>query len=267
MDAGAPTPALRAPHGANGIGVRHSQTEVRGVRTSIRMHSQGSIDVLRPVTYAAVISLAAFAAIAADPSEPLTPAQEHASFRLADERLTIELVAAEPEVVSPVAISFDADGQLFVAEMLDYPNAQTSGRIRLIEDRDGDGRYETATVFADRLPFPNGVLPWRGGVLVTAAPDIWYLSDTNGDGRADERRVLFTGFGLGNQQLRVNGLTWGLDNWIYGANGHSDGEIRKPEDSPGKAIAIRGHDFRFRPDTGEFEIVAGRSQFGLARDD
>src|SRR6185503_16236523 len=204
---------------------------------------------------------------AAEPSLPLAPQEERTSFRLADERLTIELVAAEPNVVSPVAISFDADGRLFVAEMLDYPNAQTSGRIRLLEDRDGDGRYETATVFADQLPFPNGVLPWRGGVLVTAAPDIWHLSDTNGDGRADERRVLFTGFGLGNQQLRVNGLTWGLDNWIYGANGRSEGEIRKPEDSPGKAISIRGHDFRFRADSGEFEAIAGRSQFGLTRDD
>jgi len=151
--------------------------------------------------------------------------------------------------------------------MLDYPNAQTAGRIRLLEDRDGDGRYETATVFADKLPFPNGVLPWRGGLLVTAAPDIWYLSDTNGDGRADERRVLFTGFGLGNQQLRVNGLTWGLDNWVFGANGRSEGEIRRPDDSPGKTISIRGHDFRFRPDTSEFEAIAGRSQFGLARDD
>lgn len=202
-----------------------------------------------------------------EPSKPLTPAQEQAFFRLADPRLTVELVAAEPDILSPVAMSFDADGRLFVAEMLDYPNAQTSGQIRVLEDRDGDGRLESTTTFADKLPFPNGVLPWKGGVLVTAAPNIWYLSDTNSDGRADERRVLFTGFGLGNQQLRVNGLMWGLDNWVYGANGRSEGEIRKPDDSPGKAVSIRGHDFRFRPDTGEFEAIAGRSQFGLARDD
>jgi len=214
-------------------------------------------------------------------STPLTPAQEKASFHFADERLTIELVAAEPDVVSPVAIAFDADGRLYVAEMLDYPNAQTSGRIRMLEDRDGDGRYATATVFADNLPFPNGVLPWKGGVLVTAAPDIWYLSDTNGDGRADERRVLFTGFGLGNQQLRVNGLTWGLDNWVYGANGRSEGEVRRPENATsalplphpmgeGSGVmvtSIRGHDFRFRPETLEFEAIAGRSQFGQTRDD
>src|SRR5207247_935130 len=78
----------------------------------------------------------------------------------------------------------------------------------------------------DTLPFPNGVLPWKNGVLVTAAPDIWCLKDTNGDGVADEHRVVLTGFGQGNQQLRVNGLLWGLDNWIYGANGRSEGEIR-----------------------------------------
>jgi putative membrane-bound dehydrogenase-like protein len=216
---------------------------------------------------AAAILFQLSAGVAAEPAGPLSPKQEQASFHFADDALTVDLIAAEPEVVSPVAITFDADGRLFVAEMLDYPNSLTSGRIRLLEDRDGDGRYETANVFADKLPFPNGVLPWRGGVLVTAAPDIWYLSDTNGDGHADERRVLFTGFGLGNQQLRVNGLTWGLDNWVYGANGRSEGEIRRPGDSPGKTISIRGHDLRFRPDTGEFEAIAGRSQFGLARDD
>ena len=156
---------------------------------------------------AAAILLSLLAAATEEPARPLSPEQEQVSFHLADTALTIELVAAEPNVVSPVAIAFDADGRLFVAEMLDYPNARTSGRIRLLEDRDSNGRYKTATVFADKLPLPNGVLPWKGGVLVTAAPDIWYLSDTNGDGRADEKRVLFTGFGLGNQQLRVNGLS------------------------------------------------------------
>src|SRR2546425_1106712 len=195
----------------------------------------------------------------------LNPQQELASFHLADPELTIELVAAEPDVISPVAIAFDAEGRLFVAEMIDYPNASTGGRIRLLEDRDADGHYKRATVFADDLPFPNGVLPWKEGVLVTAAPNIWYLKDTNGDGRADERRALFTGFASGNQQLRANGLTWGLDNWVYGANGRSDGEVRG--NSPAAPVSLRGHDFRFRPESGEFEAVAGRSQFGLARDD
>lgn len=223
--------------------------------------------VLREIVRTGMAFGACAAMAAEDASMPLTPSQEQASFRLADSSLVIELVVAEPDVVSPVAIAFDAEERMFVAEMLDYPDAQTSGRIRLLEDRDRDGRYESATVFAGNLPFPNGVLPWRDGVLVTAAPDIWYLKDTDGDGQADERRVVLTGFGLGNHQLRVNGLTWGLDNWVYGANGRSDGAVRAPSDSPGKATSIRGFDFRFRPDSGEFQVVAGRSQFGLARDD
>jgi len=140
---------------------------------------------------------------------------------------------------------------MFVVEMTDYPLGPTSGRVRLLEDRDGDGRFERVTVFADKLPFPTSVLPWQGGVLVAAAPDIWFLKDNDGDGQADERRVLFTGFGQGNQQLRVNGLTWGLDNWVYGANGRSDGEIRRTEDPTNKTVSIRRRDFRFRIDPGE----------------
>jgi putative membrane-bound dehydrogenase-like protein len=195
----------------------------------------------------------------------LSPNDERASFHFADPLLMVELVAAEPDVISPVAITWDARGRMFVAEMTDYPLGPAAGQIRILEDRDRDGRYETATVFADHLPFPNSVLPWNGGLLVTAVPDLLFLKDTDGDGRADERRVLFTGFAEGNQQLRANGLLWGLDGWVYGANGRSDGEVHRPGDA--QAVSLRGHDFRFRPDTGFFEAVAGRSQFGLARDD
>ncbi len=217
---------------------------------------------------------------------PRPPREEQAAFVLADPALTIELVAAEPEVASPVAIAWDEDGRLYVAEMLDYPDAKTSGRIRMLEDRDGDGRYEHATVFVDGLPFPNGVLPCFGGVLVTAAPNIWFFRDVDGDGRADERRVLLTGFGEGNTQLRVNGLSWGLDNWIYVANGRSDGDLREPTDPLARVRPIRRRDVRFRlsPRTGPgdlrpqgrrggvprlvgLEAIAGFSQFGLAHSD
>jgi putative membrane-bound dehydrogenase-like protein len=211
---------------------------------------------------------------------PRPPREEQAAFVLADPALTIELVAAEPEVASPVAIAWDEEGRLFVAEMLDYPTASTSGRVRMLEDRDGDGRYEHATVFADGLPFPNGVLPCFGGVLVTAAPNIWFFRDNDGDGRADERQVILTGFGEGNTQLRVNGPTWGLDNWIYVANGRSDGAVRVPTDPPGRAVSIRRRDVRFRlqamfgpgqraqtPTVVALEAIAGFSQFGLPHDD
>ena len=198
---------------------------------------------------------------------PLSPDEELASFELADRRLTVELVASEPELDSPVAISFDGDGRMFVAEMIDYPLGPTAGRIRLLEDRDADGRYERATVFAQGLKFPNGVLAARGGVYVTAAPDILFLKDADGDGVAEKRQVAYTGFGEGNQQLRANGLTWGLDNWIYGANGRSDGNVRRPADPPDKAISIRARDFRFRPDGSAIEATSGASQFGQAGDD
>jgi putative membrane-bound dehydrogenase-like protein len=208
---------------------------------------------------------------------PRSPREEQATFKLTDPALAIELIAAEPYVTSPVAIAWDEDGRLYVAEMIDYPTAPTSGRIRRLEDRDGDGRYEQATVFADGLPFPNGVMPCFGGVLATAAPNIWFLRDDDGDGRADLRRLVLTGFGEGNTQLRVNGLYWGLDNWIYAANGRSDGEIRAPADAVDKAVSIRRRDVRFRmrsPGPGggaasavDVEAIAGCSQFGLAHDD
>src|SRR2546425_12306551 len=206
--------------------------------------------------------------IAAESSEgPLSPQQELAAFHFADPNLAAELVAAEPDVVAPVAIAWDSDGRLLVAEMTDYPSGPVSGRIRMLEDRDGDGRYEHSVVFADKIAFPNGVMPWNGGILVTSAPDILFFKDTDGDGHADERRVIFTGFAEGNQQLRVNGLYWGLDNWIYGANGRSDGEVRwsngmSKKGASSEAVSIRRRDFRFRPWTKQIEAIGGHSQFG-----
>jgi putative membrane-bound dehydrogenase-like protein len=205
---------------------------------------------------------------------PRPPREALAAFELVDPALTIELVASEPEVTSPVAIAWDEDGRLYVAEMIDYPVATATGRIRRLEDQDGDGRYEHATIFAEGLPFPNGVMPCFGGVLVTAAPNIWFLCDRDGDGRADEKRIVLTGFGEGNTQLRVNSPFWRLDNQIYAANGRSDGEVRAPDEPPGKSVSIRRRDLRFRlkerPGPGHsvrVEAVAGFSQFGLAHDD
>jgi len=200
-------------------------------------------------------------------SSPLSPAEAVKTFRLADDDLVIELVAAEPDVSSPVAIAWDEDGRLFVAEMRDYPQGPPTGRIKCLANPDDRGRYRQVSVFADQLPFPTGVLPWEGGILVTAAPHIWYFRDADGDGRADQQRIVLTGFGEGNPQLRVNGLLWGLDNWIYGANGRSGGAVRRPEDPPSRAIPLEHRDFRFQPDRGVVEAVAGFSQFGLARDD
>lgn len=186
----------------------------------------------------------------------------------------VEVVAAEPAVIDPVAFDWDQTGRLWVVEMSDYPlgmdgRGKPGGRVRVLEDRDGDGKYETSQIFADGLRFPNGILTWREGVLVTAAPEILYLRDTDGDGRADVQEVLFSGFNEGNQQLRMNHLRWGLDNWVYCANGghHANHGLGTQVTShrTGASHTLGSRDFRFKPDTGELELESGPSQYGRNR--
>ncbi len=180
----------------------------------------------------------------------------------------VELVASEPLVQDPIAFEWGADGKLWVVEMGDYPlgtdgKEKSGGRVKFLEDTDGDGRYDKSTLFLEGVNFPTGVMPWREGVIVSAAPEIFYAEDTDGDGKADVRKPLFTGFAEGNQQHRVNGFDYGLDNWLYGANGDSGGTIRTGSGSH----SMRGHDFRCRPDEGFFETIAGQTQYGRHRDD
>jgi putative membrane-bound dehydrogenase-like protein len=206
-------------------------------------------------------------------SLPLSPTAALSSIHV-PAGFRVDLVAAEPQVLDPVAFDWDAQGRLWVVEMADYPMGmdgagQPGGRIRCLEDRDGDGHYESSQLFADGLNFPNGILTWGRGVLVTAAPEILYMEDTTGDGQADLREVWFSGFNEGNQQLRVNGLRWGLDGWVYCANGgHHAGhgtEIQIRSHRLGTHLAIGSRDFRFDPLTGEMQIESGPSQFGRNR--
>ncbi|MDB5295906.1 MAG: putative rane-bound dehydrogenase, partial [Phycisphaerales bacterium] len=198
-------------------------------------------------------------------SAPLSPAESAARHRVKP-GYALDLVAAEPLVKSPVAFDWGPDGRLWVVEMDDYPygadgKMKPSGRVRYLQDTDGDGRYDKSVLFAEDLNFPTGVLPWRNGVLVTAAPDLLYLEDTDGDGKADVRRVLYTGFAEGNPQLRVNSPSYGLDGWVYLANGlASKGTVRSVR--TGKEVPVSGKDVRVRPDTGDIEAEAGPSQFG-----
>ncbi len=122
-----------------------------------------------------------------------------------------------------------------------------------------------ATIFLEGLPFPTGVMAWRKGALICAAPEIIYAEDTDGDGKADLRRTLFQGFATENYQARVNGLSYGLDNWVYGANGLIGGTIHGT--ATGASVNIGGRDFRFKPDTGEFEPASGLTQQGRVHDD
>ena len=133
----------------------------------------------------------------AELKSPLSPAEALAEFRVAP-GLRVELVASEPDVQSPVAMAFDEDGRLWVVEMRDYPNGPPKGRppegrIVILEE-DSSGRYKRKSVFADRLLFANGLLPWRGGAIVTCAPHILYLADEKRAGKVQRREVLFEGF-------------------------------------------------------------------------
>src|SRR5262249_54238951 len=207
----------------------------------------------------------------AAPKSQLTPAQAPQEFRGAPGR-RIELVACEPQVESPVAMAFDEDGRLWVVEMRDYPNGPPrgqppEGRIRVLEDRDGDGRYEHSTVFADRLLFANGLLPWKGGVVVTAAPHLAYLKDTDGDGKADRREVLYEGFAAQNPQLRVSNPVLGVDNWVYVANGLRGGQVKRSGRPDAKPVSLAGMDFRFDLVRDRHEPISGLGQYGNTFDD
>jgi putative membrane-bound dehydrogenase-like protein len=215
--------------------------------------------------------LFAGALVAAPLPSPLSPADAQKAFEVVP-GLRVELVAAEPLVASPCAIAFDTKGRLFVAENRGYPIGPKEGEkpvgvIALLEDTDGDGQMDKRTVYADGLTFPNGVLPWEGGLIVTCAPDVLFLKDNDGDGVADERKVLLTGFATtGSTQLRVNSPTVGpWDGLIYLAAGLSGGTVTCPS-HPERPPLKMTSDIRFHPKTLEVELVDGKSQYGMSFD-
>lgn len=191
---------------------------------------------------------------------------------LADPRLEITLWASEPAVVDPVAICFDAMGRAYVAECRDYPygvgpEGGVGSTVRLLEDTNHDGQADRSVVFAEGLSFVTGLTPWRDGILVAAAPDILFLKDTTGDGVADVRQVVLTGFRLGVSDSLVNSLRFHLDNSIHGANGGSGGRIHS-KNNPEQMLDLRYDDFAFQPDTGTVWLTgASGGGFGLVFDD
>ncbi|WP_169974152.1 PVC-type heme-binding CxxCH protein [Tautonia rosea] len=214
--------------------------------------------------------------------EPLEPKEAITSFQTTNgDRM--ELLAAEPMVLDPVAGAFDAQGKLFIAEMADYPHVEQAndqpfqentgdppiGRVRLLIDQDGDGCFDESHLFAEGLSWPTGIAPWKGGIFVAATPDLWYLKDTNGDHRADVRERIFTGFRKYNIQAVMNNLIWGLDHRIYGAGSSNGGQIRRAELPEGEAetIPLLRSDYRFDPRVLSFEPISGGARFGNTFDD
>lgn len=200
-----------------------------------------------------------------------TPQESLQAMQISED-FKVEIFLTEPQVNSPVEMAFDENGRIYVAEMLDYPDDPPPGkpvrsRIRLLEDNDGDGKYERSVIFADQVLQVSGLLPWKEGLLVTSAPDILWMKDTDGDGKADIRKVLYTGFPKVNPEARITNLRYGIDNWIYAANNGRDGRITAPDHPEREALLVRGADFRFHPVRGVAEPSAGVAQFGLTFDD
>lgn len=244
---------------------------VLGVCLAVWMASNARADVPKP----------------ADAPPPLSP-QESAKRVTLPPGFRLELVAAEPLVREPSGVCWDERGRLFVCELHGYnlegqydiealnatgeldrevrrvqaddrfkkaAKAQTYGTVKLLSDTDGDGRMDKAEIWADRLPPCYGVCPARGGVIVACAPDIVYLADRDGDGTAEIREKLFTGFAEGALERGINCPQWGPDNWIYFGRGHGGGTISGP--NLASPVTLPNTDFRIKADGSAIEPVGG----------
>jgi len=230
-----------------------------------------------------------------DAPKPLPPVESAKAFRL-PAGMKIELLASEPLITEPSGVCWDERGRLFVCELHGYnaegqfdidalnktgkldtevrriqasaeakklAEAETFGTVKLLLDTDGDGVMDKAEVWADRLPPCYGIVPARGGIIVACAPDIVFLKDTDGDGKADVREKLFTGFGTGALERGINAPTWGVDDWIYFGRGWPGGSITGPHLA--NPVTLPPTDFRIRADGSAIEPVSGSTKtIGMA---
>lgn len=197
-----------------------------------------------------------------------TPAEAMRAFDLV-EGFRIEQTAAEPLVTDPVAMSFDEFGRLYVVEMKDYSEQDQDrlGQVRLLTDTDQDGIFDESVVFAEGLSWPTAVICSQGGVFVGAAPDVYFLKDSNGDHKADVQRTVFTGFQRSNVQGLINSFRWGLDNRIHGATSSSGGLVKRVDEANDPGVDLRGRDFSFDPLELDLRAESGGAQHGMSFDD
>jgi hypothetical protein len=186
------------------------------------------------------------------PLEPAESKQHLVTFPEFD----VHLYAAEPEIIKPICMAFDVRGRLWIAETIDYPNemqpqGQGRDRIKICEDTNADGRADTFTIFADTLSIPTSFVFANGGIIVSQAPDMLFLKDTDADGRADVRQTLFTGWGISDTHAGPSNLRYGCDNWIWGVVGYSgfDGTVG------GKYHKFGMGFFRFKADGSALEFI------------
>ena len=187
--------------------------------------------------------------------EPLQPEESIKHLALPD-GLEAKLFVSEPQIGKPITMTWDHLGRLYVAETVDYPNEmQPEGRgrdrISMVEDTDSDGLADKVTLFAEGLSIPTSLCYANGGLIVAQAPDMLFLRDTDGDGMADERKVLFTGFKTNDTHAGPSNLRYGLDNWIYAIIGYAG----FTGDVGGESLNFRQGFFRFKPDGSKLEFL------------
>jgi putative membrane-bound dehydrogenase-like protein len=207
---------------------------------------------------------------AVEPADALRTFQIQPGFEL-------QLVAHEPQVSDPIDACFDASGRLYVAEMHGYPYSEEvreqqplplgkkdACMVRRLEDRDGDGVFETSTVYAAGISWVTSVACWEDGLFVLAPSKLYFYRDTNGDGVADEQEVVLEGFSRANVQGVANNLKWGLDGRLYLSGGTNGGELTQRGQPIG---SLRGRDLAIHPRTRQVEFITGGRQFGSSFDD
>jgi putative membrane-bound dehydrogenase-like protein len=203
---------------------------------------------------------------------PKEPAEALKTFKLPP-GFRIELVASEPLIRSPVALDFDENGRMFVVEYPEYnqyanKNFKGRGCVKMLEDTDGDGKFDKSTVYVDNLDSPVAVACYDGGVFVGAVPDILYCKDSKGDGKVDVRRPVFTGFArdMAGEGM-LNSFRWGLENRFHVSTSVAGGNVRRAAQKDAKTVSIRGQGFLFDPRGETFELTGGGGQHGMSLDD
>jgi putative membrane-bound dehydrogenase-like protein len=174
----------------------------------------------------------------------------------------VRLFAAEPDVINPVAMTWDDRGRLWVVELYEYPLGAPAGakprdRVKILEDTTGDGRADKVTVFADGLNLATGILLGYGGAFVGQAPHLLFMEDTDGDDVADKTTIAMTGFGLEDRHELLNGFTWGPDGWLYMTHGvFTHSKVKNPDDPDDDGVIMNAAVARWHPRTKKFENFA-----------
>lgn len=198
---------------------------------------------------------------AATPTPALPPAEAQKNF-IVPEGFQMRLFASEPDVINPVAMTWDDRGRLWVVELFEYPlgapkGAKPRDTVKILEDTDNDGRADKVTVFADGLNLATGILCGNGGAFVGQAPHLYFMKDTDGDDVADVKEIVLTGFGLEDRHELLNGFTWGPDGYLYMTHGvFTHSKVRDPNDPNDDGVVANAAVARFHPRTKKFEVFA-----------